>query len=119
MYCVAVVGSRGFTDWVVLKETLDMLHSEQPIDCIVSGGAKGADTLGERWAYLNGVETRIYKPEWRKNGVYDNTAGIRRNRDIVRDADVVIAFWDHQSSGTASTIQFAQKAGKKVHIILF
>ena len=37
--------------------------------------------------------------------------------DIVKEADIIVAFWDGKSPGTRSTYQAATKAGKPfVHI---
>jgi len=42
---LAVVGSRTFTDRNMLYEYLDKAHKTNPIKNIISGGARGADTL--------------------------------------------------------------------------
>lgn len=107
---VAVVGSRGFDDYTALVEQLDALE----IDMIVSGGAAGADSLAERYAAEHGIPTRIHLPDWKR---YGRSAGVQRNRLIVEDADIVLAFWDGVSKGTASTIRLAQKAGKRLIVV--
>lgn len=43
---IAVIGSRTFDDYNRLKRILDLY----PATTIVSGGAHGADSLGERYA---------------------------------------------------------------------
>ena len=113
---VAVVGSRTFNNYNLLESVLNKIRSETSIECIVSGGAKGADKLSERWAEEYGVPTKIYKPDWKK---FRGRAGIIRNKDIVDDADLVIAFWDGISNGTASTIDIAKKQGKDPIVINF
>ena len=55
---VAVIGGRTFNDYELVKETLTKLD----ITLLVSGGAKGADSLGERYASENNITTLIYKP---------------------------------------------------------
>lgn len=99
---VAVVGSRSFTDYELLKKTLDELYPN--ITRIVSGGAKGADSLSEQYAKEEGIPTQIFKPDWEKHG---KAAGFIRNRDIVENSDMVIAFHDGQSKGTANSIELA------------
>ena len=59
---VAVVGSRGFNDYLLLKETL-LNHF---ITRIVSGGAKGADKLAEKFAEEHGIPLDIHKPDWKR-----------------------------------------------------
>lgn len=107
---VAVIGSRGFNNYELIKETLSSLD----ITLVVSGGAMGADTLGERYARENGIPTKIFKPDWTKG----RGAGFLRNTDIINEADTVVAFWDGKSRGTLDSIKKAEKQGKKVLIIL-
>lgn len=109
---VAVVGSRGFSDYKLLSETLDKIK----ITMIISGSAKGADTLGEQYAKENNIPTKIFYPDWEKHG---KAAGMIRNTDIINEAELVVAFWDQKSNGTRDSIQKAEKAGKKILIITF
>lgn len=116
---LGVVGSRSFDRYPVLKQELDKLlsqsHSQSQsqsqihIEMVVSGGAAGADRLAERWAEENHIPTTIYKPDWKK---YGKAAGLMRNREIVNDSDLVIAFWNGWSKGTASSIDLAKEMGK-------
>lgn len=112
---IAVVGSRTFTDYDLLVSILD----EYEFDTIVSGGANGADKLGERYAKEKGKKTIIYKPNWHVNGVYRKNAGILRNMDIVNESDLVIAFWDGKSPGTNHTISYTKSKGKECRIVSF
>ena len=107
---VAVVGSRGFSDYKLLSETLDKIK----ITLIISGSAKGADTLGEQYAKENGIETKIFLPDWEKHG---KAAGMLRTTDIINESEVVIAFWDGSSKGTLDSINKAKKLNKKLIII--
>jgi hypothetical protein len=107
---VAVIGSRGFDDYDKVKAILSAIK----IDLLVSGGASGGDTLGERYANENNIETLIYLPDWEKHG---RLAGFIRNTNIVEGADLVVAFWDGESKGTKDSIDKAKKLGKKVLII--
>lgn len=101
---LAVVGSRTFNDYRLLKEQLDEIHAVTPISTIVSGGAKGADKLAEKWAHQNNVETLIFEPDWEKFG---RSAGYLRNKDIVLNSNRLIAFWDGVSKGTLHSINIA------------
>lgn len=107
---VAVIGSRGFNDYELVKTTLSPIN----ITLLVSGGAKGADSLGERYANENNIETLIFKPDWKKHGP---AAGPLRNTDIVNNADTIIAFWDGESKGTKDSITKAEKLGKNIIIV--
>jgi hypothetical protein len=107
---VAIIGSRGFTDYELIKKTLKPLG----ITLIISGGAAGADTLGEKYANENGIETLIFKPDWKTHG---KIAGFLRNTQIVEASELVIGFWDGTSKGTKDSLDKANKLGKKVLII--
>ena len=116
---VAIVGSRTFRDKDLLWKTMDGLtYDGKPVTpaLIVSGGASGADTLGEAWAKAHAIPIKIFKPDWLK---YGRAAGPIRNRDIVQEADLVVAFWDGVSKGTLSTRNEARKAGKPFMCVKF
>jgi len=84
-------------------------------DCVmVSGGAQGADKLGEKYAHARGMKTVIHKPDWKK---YGRAAGMIRNKDIIHDADKVFAFWDGVSKGTKNSIDLAKKEKKSIDVL--
>ena len=109
---VAVIGSRTFNNYELLKQTLSKLE----ISLLVSGGSKGADSLGEQYANANNIPTKIFLPDWNKHG---KSAGMLRNTDIINEAEIVVAFWDQNSKGTLDSINKAEKLGKKLIIIPF
>lgn len=116
---VAVVGSRTFNDRDRLFKILTLNRAK--IKLIVSGGANGADTLATEWATTYGVPYLVFPAAWHdpETGAYDKGAGFRRNHDIVKHSDVVLAFWDGESGGTAHTIEITQNAKKVLRIFKF
>ena len=109
---LAVVGSRGFDDYECLKRRLDQLQAQHgPISEIVSGGAKGADSLAERYAAENDIDTTIFHPDWDKHG---RGAGFVRNVEIVDYCDKLFAFWDGESRGTKHSIDLAIAQSKQI-----
>lgn len=108
---VAVVGSRNFSNYELLKDTL----SQYNITTIVSGGAIGADRLAERYARENNIDTKIYYPDWKLG----KGAGLMRNTQIIQDSDMVIAFWDGTSRGTHDSIKKAKAHNKECKIVYF
>ena len=108
---LAVIGSRTFSDYTLLLEKVKELNPS----VIVSGGAIGADKLGERAALELNIPTEIYLPDWEKHG---KAVGFIRNKDIVKNSDVVLAFWDGQSKGTKNSIDIAHKLNKKCILVL-
>jgi len=113
---IAIIGSRTFNDYDLLRRSLDefILEANADISLIVSGGAKGADSLGAEYAKENNIETLIFLPDWKK---YGKGAGFVRNQLIIDNADFVIAFWDGESKGTLSSINIAKKQKKVCKIV--
>lgn len=109
---VAVVGSRTLGGSKQL--IYDTLNSLQGISMVISGGAKGVDTIAEKWALENQIPTTIFYPDWE---LYGKSAGPIRNEHIVKNCDMIIAFWDGSSPGTKNSINLAERYGKKVRII--
>jgi len=109
---IAIIGSRTFNDYPLLTQTLAPYQSK--VTLIVSGGAKGADSLGEYWAKQNNIKTLIFMPDWEKHG---KKAGFIRNEDIIKNSDGVIAFWDGISKGTAHSISLCEKYNKPVKVV--
>jgi len=106
---IAVIGSRNLKN-VSLDRYL-------PPDCteIVSGGAKGIDSLAAAYAKEKGLSLTVFLPEYAR---YGRAAPLVRNRKIVDYTDAVIAFWDGVSRGTRSVIDYCEKVGKPCTVIL-
>ena len=108
---LAIIGSRTFDNYKLLKEELQPYKDK--ITLVISGGAKGADSLGESWAKENNIPTQIFLPDWSKG----KGAGFERNKDIIKNCDVCIAFWDMKSRGTAHSIGLCKLQNKPYKII--
>jgi nucleoside 2-deoxyribosyltransferase len=116
---VAVIGSREFNDRKLLYDTLTRNYDR--IKLVISGGARGADTLAVNWASDYGVPYLVFPALWHNpfTGEHDKGAGFRRNRQIIEQCDIVLAFWDKLSRGTAHSIGIAKELGKPVKIVEF
>lgn len=110
---LAIIGSRSFSDYNYLEKICNEFRKIENVDAVVSGGASGTDTLAEIWANKNNIRTKIFKADWKK---YGNSAGVVRNKNIIKSADVVLAFWDNESRGTKHSIDLAIKFNKEIHI---
>lgn len=114
---VIIAGSRDFTDYALLKEYADHIlqnvAQRESIE-IVSGGAKGADELGELYAQERGYKLTRFPAEWSK---YGRAAGPKRNEQMGDYADALIAFWDGKSKGTKHMIEYASRKKLKVRIM--
>lgn len=115
---VVVAGSRGFTDYAILEEHVkDFLKGKYPHEVeIVSGGAAGADRLGEQFAKENGCFIKQMKPDWDRFG---RGAGHRRNEEMAIYADEVVVFWDGVSKGSASMREYAKKYNKRLRTVFY
>lgn len=104
---VIIAGGRDFNDYEALKQACDFYLSQtHKRITIVSGKAKGADTLGERYAEERGFKISAHPADWDQ---YGKSAGFIRNREMAEEANALIAFWDKSSRGTASMIDLANK----------
>jgi hypothetical protein len=117
---VVIAGSRDFNDYDFLEKKMDhLLQSQQ--DCriiIVSGTARGADSLGERYAMKNGYPIIRVPAKWES---YGRSAGPKRNKEMAIIADAVVCFVPHTgvTKGTSSMIEEAKKEDVSLRIIIF
>lgn len=121
---IIIAGSRNFNNYLYLEYVVDRYFAKFVTDKqgvqIISGTAKGADSLGELYAEKHGIEVIRCPANWDK---YGRAAGYRRNEEmaILSMSDgytgVLLAFWDGQSRGTKHMIDLAEKHNVKVYII--
>jgi predicted Rossmann fold nucleotide-binding protein DprA/Smf involved in DNA uptake len=111
-----VAGGRDFNDYNLLcQEVADFIKNENEVE-IVSGLARGADTLGCQFAQENDLPLRGFAAEW---GKFGRAAGPIRNKLMAKNADALIAFWDGQSRGTMHMIDYAKEMGLKVKVVQY
>lgn len=114
---VVVAGCRDFEDYERAKEFItycikDVKNKKEIV--FLSGGCRGADVLGERFAQEFGYKIKKYAADWSK---YGRAAGPKRNEEMAKDCDFVICFWDGKSRGTKSMIELARKRNKSVKLL--
>jgi hypothetical protein len=111
---VIIAGGRDFDDWDYLMRSLSIFDQWRGGNAeIVSGGARGADQLGEKLAKVWGYDLTVKPADWKK---YGRGAGIIRNAEMAEYADVLVAFWDGKSRGTKNMITTALLEGLEVHV---
>lgn len=110
---VIIAGSRDYTDYAHLAEScLFFLKDKAWEDIeIVSGCARGADRLGEKFADEFGFPVALFPADWEQHG---KTAGFRRNEQMAQYADALIAFPLGESRGTRDMIRRARAHGLAV-----
>lgn len=110
---VVIAGSRDIVDQYVVNEAIN--ESDIKISEIVSGCARGVDTLGEIYARDNNIQIVKFPANWKR---YGKAAGPMRNSDMAEYADVLIAIWDGKSRGTQNMINEMKKRGKAYYVYI-
>ena len=114
---ILVCGTRkkikGYTELV--KNQLDSIEKyyapDIKIDCIIEGCCPdSADIYAEEWAKEHNIEIKHFPAN---SGNY-----LKRNLEMIKECDRVIAFWDGWSYGTAFTIAHALNQLKKPLIVM-
>ena len=110
---IIIAGGRDFKDYTRLKLVVE--HNVQNLNSveIICGEAKGADTLGKQLAISKGWTVHSFPADWER---YGKAAGYRRNEEMAKHAEALIAFWDGKSKGTKHMIDLAQKLKLKVKV---
>lgn len=126
---LAIIGSREFVDFARADKIFSFFFKNK-VKLIISGGAQGADTIAEQLAEKYSIKKKIHEAKWndfsepcktkfRHDGSkYNALAGFKRNKFIVDDCDMVLAFWNG-SSGTKDSLDYAAEIKKPVMIIHF
>lgn len=113
---VIIAGGREFNDYDLLKKSvLHILrgrYKRSQVE-IVSGTARGADKLGEDFAYEYCCSIKYFPANWDLG----KSAGYIRNSEMADYGDMLIAFWDQKSRGTMHMINLAKEKGLEVHVI--
>ena len=107
---VIIAGSREIVDSSLLIEAL--IESNFEVTKIISGGARGADRIGEQYSRAYNIPLTVIKPDWDK---YGKRAGYKRNEQMAEVADALIALWDGKSKGTKHMIDLANDKGLMVY----
>lgn len=119
---VIIAGGRDFSDYKLLQDKCGEFIGESRNIEIVSGGARGADSLGEAFAREQGFGLKVFRADWGKLG---KIAGFVRNEQMAvyasqgEDIGALIAFWDGKSEGTGHMIDLAFRYGLKVHVVSY
>lgn len=108
-----IAGSRSFSDLPFLRDSMATVPLE--ITEVVSGGARGADRLGEIWAIENGIRVKLFPADWKRG----RSAGYTRNLQMAAYADALAAFWDGTSPGTCHMILSMRTLRKPVFLFQF
>lgn len=109
---VIIAGSRGIQSYSTVLGAV--MQSGFEISEIVSGCAKGVDSLGERIAEINGIPVKKFPADWEK---YGKRAGPLRNIEMGDYADALVAVRLNGSKGTSHMINYMKSLGKPVYVM--
>lgn len=118
---LCIVGSRSITDPNFVFRTIDKFIKEQGVGkvTVISGGAKGVDSLAKEYARVRALDFVEFVPYH----ILDKTVDFSkrfffiRNKQMIDNADKVLALWDGKSSGTEHAISYSQKIGVPVMVV--
>ena len=118
---VIIAGGRDFNDYEYMSTKLNELFKDQNLFNnkaikVISGMAKGADTLGIQYADEHKLTKILFPANWKE---YPRIAGFLRNNDMLSIATHLIAFWNGESSGTKHMIEIAQEKGIPTWILKY
>lgn len=112
-----IAGGRDFKDYDFFRNAaldfVSTLGDRSNIE-IVSGGAKGVDAMGERFAKEEGLALRIFPADWSR---YGRAAGPIRNEGMAIYSTHLLSYWNGVSKGTKSMISLAKKEDLIVKVV--
>ena len=117
MLKVIIAGSRDFNNYKLLEECVDKCLQRYTVADqleIVSGGARGVDRLGERYAKERAIILKVMPADWNQ---YGKSAGYKRNAEMAEYATHCIAFWDGVSTGTGHMIDLAKRHNLALRVV--
>ena len=117
MFKVIIAGSREFDNYDMLKEKCDKILSRKVNEgeeiVIVSGTARGADTLGEKYAEEKGYKIERYPANWDK---YGKKAGYLRNKKMAEVSNACIVFLSSKAENKGSKMMISIATEEKLLI---
>ena len=117
---VAIVGSRKRTDAATVQAVRDVVALLPAGSVVISGGAAGVDSIAASEAEARGIDVVVHRPDYvgATTRFQATQACYDRNRRIVMDADLVVAFVaSDRKGGTENAIKQAKRAGRRVILV--
>ena len=114
---ILVVGSRTYNNKRNIAKTIDGYISDikgRKNILIISGGAKGVDSIAVEHSKSKEIETKTFEANWT---LYDKKAGFIRNTIMGDTCTEAIVFWDGKSKGTKNMINILERMGKPYKLI--
>lgn len=119
MVRLIVAGSRDYEDKTLVYKMLDFYTSKikdrQKNLTIVSGLARGPDSLAIDYAGEHGLNWKEFPADWDR---YGKSAGYVRNYTMAWHSTNLVAFWNTKSPGTKNMIELAGREGLCSRVVL-
>lgn len=118
IFKLIVAGGRDFSDYELMRESIAEFIRENNLSKIeiVSGGARGADSMGEEYAEYYGHSKHVIQADWNLHG---KAAGYIRNMEMSDYADGCIVFWDESSKGSKHMIDIAKSKEMLLKVVMY
>jgi hypothetical protein len=113
---VIIAGTRTFTDYKLVCTVMNVIRQKYGDIQIIVGGCKGADKCGELYAIENKIPYKVYNAEWKK---YGKRAGPLRNEKMSKVGNVLVLFWDYESSGSEDMLHLAVREELDLYVMLY
>ena len=124
-----VAGSRTITNkesiFKIIDEHIKYLLFNNHLNSlddlvIISGRAKGVDSIALKWAIDNNIKYEKYPAQWiNERGIRDLSAGFKRNKKMALNSTHLLAIWDEKSNGTSHMIETMEALDKNVYIVRY
>lgn len=108
-----IAGSRNHVTYDEVLQAMIECPWTFEITEVVSGKARGVDTMGEQWAKENNIPIKEFPADWKKFG---KKAGYIRNIEMADYSDALICVWDGVSKGSFHMINIAKEKGLRVFV---
>jgi hypothetical protein len=113
MKCV-IAGSRKITNYDLIREAFTLCDWSDKITEIVSGKAKGVDTLGEEVAKEFGLKVKPFPADW---DTHKRAAGPIRNEQMAKYTDIaIVVMIKGGSNGSRHMIHCMERKKKPVMV---
>lgn len=110
---LAIIGSRDFGDNDLFLQGVCRIlerYGRMP-DEVISGGCRGADAMGIKWADDNHIPRRIMCPDYDARHHHGSRfqAYLIQNQNIIDASTHVLAFPSHKGTGTQHALSIAKR----------
>jgi len=116
---LAIIGSRSITNDSLVLKTIHTYTVDNKPSVILKSTGKGIDPAVDHFAKANEIDTIVFLPYH----LVDTTVNFNskhffiRTKQLLNNADELLAIWDTKSKGTEYAIKYAQKLGIPVKVV--